>query len=561
MAERLNGSFRRTHAALACVCVGIAAISALGGQRAPAMYRGNPERTGVAPAARHASSALRGLKWTYATDGPVRSSPTVADGTLYVGSGDGRLYALDVDTGSRRWVFDAKAPIDSSPAVGTDGVYFTDRSGSIVALDRSTGRERWRVRTGADAPFEWGREGWDVYTSSPAIVGDVVVVGSGDGCVYAVDARTGKERWRSRTAGRIRSSPAVAEGAVYFGSADGSLYAVDLASGALRWRFDTEGRTLSWRTFGYDRKTIQSSPAVGDGAVYVGSRDGRLYAVDARTGDQKWRSAGTEAWVITSPALSGGLVLSGRSDDQYVSAVRASDGAEVWRAETRGRVFSSPLAAGDTLYVGSAGRVLYALDVATGKERWQYRAGGAIYSSPAVADGTVVFGCDDGLIYALETGQGAPPRRAVFWDQTLVPMTSIPDHLAIRWYFEFWGYEALDSKGLAAFLTDRLADAAPSVVVFAMDYVPAAVASKPFGSSLFRRYLDGGGKVVWLGGPPFLLKRDPATGSARFEWNAAVGEDEGLDFDTPRELIGVDHKGTVFDTHGLRVTPDGARWG
>src|SRR6476469_288085 len=111
-----------------------------------AMFRGNATHTGVYSAS--PGQSLAGLQWRFMTEGDVVSSPTVLGQTVYVGSGDGRLYALDRTTGMRKWAFDASNPIPSSPAVGGGAVYFGTRDGEFFAVDAETGKERWTFRTG-----------------------------------------------------------------------------------------------------------------------------------------------------------------------------------------------------------------------------------------------------------------------------------------------------------------------------------------------------------------------------------------------------------------------------
>jgi outer membrane protein assembly factor BamB len=90
------------------------------GQDAP-MFRANPARTGVFPS--NGPTTLNELAWKFKTDGMVNSSPAVADGVVYVGSGDGRLYALDARTGKEKWSFNTGGEVFSSPAVA-DGVVY-----------------------------------------------------------------------------------------------------------------------------------------------------------------------------------------------------------------------------------------------------------------------------------------------------------------------------------------------------------------------------------------------------------------------------------------------------
>src|SRR4030095_13796785 len=96
-----------------------------------------------------------------------------------------------------------------------------------------------------------------------------------------VDAASGKQKWQAQTGGRVRSSPAVDASRVYVGSADGRVYAFDRATGATKWKFETEGVKLESGKFGFDRRTVQSSPAVSNGTVFVGARDGWIYAMHA----------------------------------------------------------------------------------------------------------------------------------------------------------------------------------------------------------------------------------------------------------------------------------------
>ena len=100
------------------------------GQDAP-MFRANPARTGVFPS--NGPTRLNELAWKFKTDGMVNSSPAVADGVVYVGSGD-RLYALDAKTGQEKWRFKTDGAIVSSPAVAGGVVYFASTDGYLYAV-------------------------------------------------------------------------------------------------------------------------------------------------------------------------------------------------------------------------------------------------------------------------------------------------------------------------------------------------------------------------------------------------------------------------------------------
>ncbi len=516
------------------------------GSTPPEMFRGGPAHTAVY---RGGGTALAGLAWRAATDGDVISSPTIAGNVVYVGSNDGYLYAFDLHTGTRRWRANLGSGVASSPAVGEGLVYAAARDGTVSAFDVATGQRRWRITTRALFPLPWGHESGDYYVSSPVYVDGTILFGAGDGGMYAADAKTGKIRWRAQTGGRIRSSPAVAGGRVYVGAFDGRVYALDLATGAERWRYETEGASLKSENFGYDRRSIQSSPTVANGVVYVGARDGYLYALDAAAGTLRWRFDHKVSWIITSPAVADDVVYAGSSDGHFLNAVDAT-GKELWRVTVEGIVWSSPAVAGSLVYFGENSGRLHAVDRSTGTERWAFRTGGRVYSSPAVSGEYVVVGSTDGSVYALRATDGPPVLRAVFFDSSYVRLGHIDRSAENAQYLISRGYGVIDSLALISFLSERVADRAPSVVVFPVDYVPAAALAAPVESSLLRRYLNAGGKVVWMGPPPRMLPPErQAGGTVSLGW-ARDGA-----------LLSVPHDSALFDTRGVRTTADGTRWG
>ena len=169
-------------------------------------------------------------KWFYRTGDYITSSPTVANGIVYVGSEDHNLYALDA----------------------------------------ASGRKHWSYETGGNISF-----------SSPTAVKGIVYVGSEDHSLYALDAASGHKQWSYQTQGFINSSPTVVKGIVYVGSTDGSLYALDAASGRKRWSYQTGNHPTGG--------SITSSPTVANDIVYVGTiADYSLYALDAASGRKHW---------------------------------------------------------------------------------------------------------------------------------------------------------------------------------------------------------------------------------------------------------------------------------
>ena len=516
------------------------------------MFRGGPSHLGTASGT--AGAAYGGLAWLVRTGGPVRSSPIVADGVVYVGSSDGSVYALDAGTGETRWAAPVGAPVDASPAVAGDHVLVATRGGEFQALDRLSGEVRWRVRAGAGLPLAWEGMSGDLYTASPAVAGDVAIFGGGDGVVYAIDIASGDVRWRFATQGRVRSSPAVVEGVVYVGSADGSLYAIALEDGRRLWRFDTEGRRLDSARFGYDRRTITSSPAVGGGAVFFGSRDGSLYAVDAATGAQRWRVLHDDtSWSISSPAVVDGLVLDASSDAWFFHAVDARTGRVVWRVDTGAPIWPSPVVAGGTAWFLTSLGELWGVDPRTGDVRERVHLGERTKSSPWIEDGVLYVGTDEGSVLAVWLVDPPGLERAVYWDESTEELNGVAASEVVRDWFVARGYKVVGADSLRGFLDARIAGGAPSVIVFAQDQLPEGIGALPPEMSVaapLRRYLDAGGKAVWLGLPPLIWPAGP-DGRAY----------STIDRVATQRLLEVDHAPAFFDAFGASVTDAGRRWG
>jgi eukaryotic-like serine/threonine-protein kinase len=410
------------------------------------MFRGNPLHSGVY--ATNAPTNLS-LKWKFQTGGPVVSSPAVLDGTVFIGSADKNVYALDTATGKLRWKFDAHADVNSSPAVGKGIVYVLSLDGNLYAVDAKTGTQRWSFATEGERRFaarslfgmmprgEFMPDPWDLFVSSPVVANGTVFFGSGDGHIYALDADTGKLRWKFKTGDVVHSSPAVSDGVVYFGSWDSYFYALSAADGSVVWKYKTGEDLDSHLMTG-----IQGSPAIADGTVYFGCRDANLYALDAKTGSLKWKYATSGSWVVSSPAVSDDVVYFATSDSDKFIALDARTGRLLYDLPTHIYAFSSVAIAGSHAYFGTFDGKLHDIDL---KRRTQtgefatpgYRKYGGTYlksngdlnqeevwkgdtvedqigdlhgkvfsmgsilSSPAVEKGIVYVASVDGSVYAL----------------------------------------------------------------------------------------------------------------------------------------------------------------
>jgi outer membrane protein assembly factor BamB len=315
--------------------------------------------------------------------------PAVAFGRLYLVNAYGDVLALNAETGKRAWRLRTRRCAASSPAVsrimrGTVYVSLLNRGtcatgkvtdGEVLALAHAWGRVVWRRRIG---PTE----------SSPLVVGGSVYVGDWRGDVYALDARTGKTRWRFHTGGRVKGALSYLTGRVFVGSYDHHLYAFSAGSGRLLWKASSQQR------FG-NRGTFYSTPAVAYGRVYIGSTDGKVYSFGAHSGKLRW-SHGTGGYVYGSPAI--------------------------WRQR---------------VLVGSYSGRFYALDAATGDVKWSFRAAGPISGSANVIDGVVYFATLKGRTYALDARTGK--RIWTFRDGRYAPLVADRERAYLAGYGKVYG--------------------------------------------------------------------------------------------------------------------------
>ena len=146
-----------------------------------------------------------------------------------------------------------------------------------------------------------------------------------------------------------------------------------------------------------------SSPAIGaDGAIYVGSDDKMVYALDGQTGSKKWEFK-TGGEISSSPAIGADGTVYAGSNNKNVYAIDGETGAKKWAFRTGSFVDSSPAIGADgTVYMGSDDLRVYALDGKTGQRKWAFDTDGRrvssflglpgeVYSSPAIGADSVVY--------------------------------------------------------------------------------------------------------------------------------------------------------------------------
>ncbi len=328
------------------------------------------------------------------------SGPSVDDGAVYLPTLNGKLIAYDSSNGDPRWqaaiqgappprpAFGCAPPVAkplsfySNPSFDRDTVYVGSHDGIVFAVNKSNGAVKWQYprvdRVGA-------------VVGGIAVGEKAVFFGSSDGKVYALNASNGVEQWSFATGGKIWATPALKGDNLFVGSFDGSVYALNASSGALVWKFETGG-------------AITAEPLVTDNTVYVGSFDRHLYALDPATGKARWSFA-AEGWFWSMPAIRENVIVATNLDGN-VYAIDAPSGNRIWKHETKGAIRPSPVIAGDNVVVVSEDKNLYYLKAGSGALVRATPLPVPVLASLAVRNNLVYVYTRQGLLIAFNSETG-----------------------------------------------------------------------------------------------------------------------------------------------------------
>lgn len=311
------------------------------------------------------------------TAGIGDGAPLLVDSTLIMGNLRGELYAFSVTSGKRFGWVTLGGAIHGSPLVAGH-LIIVPLSGSresVVAYDYVEGKVRWRANGG------------DIQ-GSPLLLGERLYAGNTAGRLSCLDPGSGEKLWhfdlpRNTSLKGIRSSPAGTDSTVVFGADDGCLYAVDARTGVLQWRTPVGG-------------AIQATPVLYQGIVYVGSIDGRFAAVDLLSGEVRWTSMAGAA--IHGAAVVDSLRVVVGNTGGRILAMDRKTGETVWNLDLRSPVSAGLLGAGAHIYAGTLKREFLAIDRATGSVVWRTVTSGRIKTTPIGGMGRVFIAQDDRLV-------------------------------------------------------------------------------------------------------------------------------------------------------------------
>jgi eukaryotic-like serine/threonine-protein kinase len=313
------------------------------------------------------------MLWSFECEDEIRGTAACNNQTLYVGSYDHNLYAINAITGEFIWKYPTDGGIVSKPVVHDDNIYFGSEDKRIHVVYARSGKMIWTYYTNGEV------------RSSPYISEGHLFIGSDDGRLYAINGLVGRKVWEINIGAPVRSTPLVYNDLIYFGSESGEFFCTDLG-GTIKWRFKA-------------KRGITSSASITQNIVFFGSMDSTLYALDAKTGWVIWRYRLGKPTISTPFIVENYLFTGASSGDITCIDIRTSK--EVWHYSTDHQVTGSPIVFKDSLYCGSVDGHLYSLEYRTGRLRWKFRTEGPITGTPIAVDETIYIGSTDHRLYAL----------------------------------------------------------------------------------------------------------------------------------------------------------------
>ncbi|HEY9839091.1 MAG: PQQ-binding-like beta-propeller repeat protein [Candidatus Sericytochromatia bacterium] len=337
------------------------------------------------------------LKWSFTTEGRIVAPPAVMAGTVYLGSRDGKLYALSLEDGSKQWDTEiGQGGIFSSPQLTKDRIYGGQEGAYyfVYALERAGGKDIWRRQSGElinRPPWVLADEA-RLYThfDPPLNAPETVQV-----VLTALNPDTGENLWQTPLGAIPQVALALAGELLLVATNDQRLRAFDRTTGTLRWEAELAANPAS-------------APLVQGSRVYLSTSEGFLYAFELATGKVGWRYQFPQTQLRGDLALSGKLLLIPGIQGLYTYDINALEPR--WRYRTPSEI-TAPVASREHVYFGCANHLLYVLRVENGTVAGSYRTGDEILAPPVLAGGLVLVGASDGKLYAFEENAEAQQPR------------------------------------------------------------------------------------------------------------------------------------------------------
>lgn len=289
------------------------------------------------------------VEWKYPQENKNNTAfyapPLVADDFVYIGDLTNNFHKINKNTGASVWKFsDAKGHYIGKANEENGVVYAPNNDGKLYAINASDGSLKWTFKTGH---YLWAQ---------PLISDKAIFVASMDHKVYAV-SKDGEQIWATEMIGAVVATPVLSEDGskLFVGSLGHELTALDTSSGEILWSFDSED-------------SIWGQPALVAGTLYFGNNAGKIFAVDANTGDEKWQQEIPGPIVGGLSAMTDGIAL---VTEPGALKVLNFDGSPKWEQMISGKIFQAPAVDDQHLVVGAieSENILYAFNQ-SGTQIW-----------------------------------------------------------------------------------------------------------------------------------------------------------------------------------------------
>jgi len=286
-----------------------------------------------------------------------KSTPVIGKEKIFFGSDQGIFWALNKNDGVVAWQYQVhrygpRASIFSSPVLSEDKVFFGTTNGDVYALDSETGKKIWSY---GEADGVYGNilsVPEDGYIIVPLQFG----LWNKQGGLVALRMKDGKSLWRITFADCSRGTPLYCpkEHLVVVGTETGIVHAFNLRTKKEAWSFRAESGVNGELAYDEENKNILFT-----------SFDGKLYAVDVATGEERWRFE-RDRYFYSGPVIYKEYVFVGNYD-KYLYCLERSTGKRIWSYRTKSRILATPVVWNNYVFVGSNDARLHVVDVETGK--------------------------------------------------------------------------------------------------------------------------------------------------------------------------------------------------
>ena len=329
------------------------------------------------------------LKASFKTQNSILATPLIENNSIYIGSLDKKIYALNSENLTPNWEFATDGPIVTTPAISGDTIFVTSGDGFCYALNKTNGSQIWKVKAG------------ESIFSSPVYSNGSILFGSSDSSIYSVKSKNGKILWKFKTQNYIKARPAIFENKVFAGSWDRFFYCISFQTGKLIWKQEISAN----RYF----PAATSNPLVIENKVIVASHDHTVHCFDCSDGRILWQHKTTQENKpgYSSPTGYNNNIFFG-SLSGHIFCLDKNDGAHLWTKSLTDSVYSdlifdsSPQIINSNIVAGSINGIVYSINMNGQTMNWSYKLSNSyIFSTIVNKENEIFIGSCDGTIYKL----------------------------------------------------------------------------------------------------------------------------------------------------------------